>query len=1746
MASVGNDELAELKVANAALTAKLAARTAELDRRDREYSEVLAQQAASAEVLQVINESAGDLTPVFDSILEKAMRLGEAAFGSLFTYDGERFLTAVHRNVPAAYAQYREQTPPIPLPGSTFARALETRRTLQDLDVMASELYRTNPRTRAMVDLGGVRTILTVPLCKDDAVLGLITVYRQEVRAFSDRQIALVEGFAAQAVIAMENARLITETREALEQQTATAEVLQVINASPGDLRRVFETMLEKAMRLCDAAFGEFHTFDGDSFLPAALLGIPAAFAEFRLHTPPIYQAGTLAWRIREGAEVLHIADLMDEDAYRNGDPQRRAMVDLGGARSAISVALRKDDTLLGMINVYRQEVRPFSDRQVALLQSFAAQAVIAMENTRLITETREALEQQTATTEVLQVINASPANLEPVFEAMLDKALRLCGAAFGALRMFDGEALHQVASYNLPPRYAAYWDRPLRLDSTNTVLGAAVFERRTVQIEDMSANESYRAGSSLAVAGVELGGVRTLVHVPLIKDGVTLGVLTVFRQEVRLFSDRELGLLQNFAAQAVIAMENARLLTETREALEQQTATAEVLQVINASPGDLAPVFDSMLEKAMRLCSAAFGSFYIYDGEQFVCTAQRGLPPAFAAFRAETALRPIPGSRLARAMENRQTLHALDLMAEEPYRQGDPFVRAMVELGGVRTILTVPLCKDETLLGFVSVYRQEVKAFSNKQITLLENFAAQAVIAMENARLLTETREALGQQTATAEVLGVINSSPGDLMPVFDAILEKAHNLCHIAQGSLELYDGERFRAVAVRGMPQTFADMLRQGTPGLDNPATRPLIEGHRFSHIRDLAETDYSLTQSAVELAACRTLLCVPLRRDDALLGMIASARREVRPFLEKEITLLENFAAQAVIAMENARLLTELRQRTDELARRNSEFGERIEQQAATIDVLKVMSSSPGDPQPVFDLIAQRARAFCGADHISIELLDDKTLRLAAHASHSDAWMRQHQDSFPAPLDTASVMGRAIMTRASAQIADILNDAEYGRKELAAWARSTVAVPLLRGGMPIGAIGLGRATPGEFTATQMELLWTFAEQAVIAITSAETYRELQERTEALARRNSEYGERIDQQAATIDVLKAMSASSGDAQPVFQVIVERARAFCNADNANLTLLDGNMLHLQATTIASSASYSAQFPRPVDETSLFGRAILARDAVQTPEVSVDSEHFTRSGSIEGTARAIVAVPLLRAGLPIGAIGIGRHTPGEFSPTQIELLRTFADQAVIAISSAETSRALQDRTVALTQSVAELQALEEVLRAVNSSLELETVLSTIISRAVQLSDADEGTIYEFDQAEQVFVPKSAYGMTKERVAALRDRRIRIGETPLGISAATRAPLHIPDLAQTRDSDGVRILVADGIHALLAVPLLRDDKVLGGLVIRRRAVGGFAPTLPMLLETFAGQCVVAIENARLFHEARQARVEAEATLADLRRTQNRLVQSEKMASLGQLTAGIAHEIKNPLNFVNNFSELSVDLLNELHEVVAPDRLVLADNLRTEIDELTMTLKGNLEKIAEHGRRADSIVKNMLLHSRSGPGEHRLVDLNSMVGEALNLVFHGARAATPGFNIRMETRLDPQVGMVDIYPQEITRVLLNLISNGFYAAHKRAEAASNGGFEPTLELTTRDLGNVVEIRVRDNGTGISEAVRNRIFEPFFTTKPAGEGTGLGLSLSYEIVVQQHGGRLTVDSEPNAFTEFVITLPRTIVVTEGVSA
>ena len=458
----------------------------------------------------------------------------------------------------------------------------------------------------------------------------------------------------------------------------------------------------------------------------------------------------------------------------------------------------------------------------------------------------------------------------------------------------------------------------------------------------------------------------------------------------------------------------------------------------------------------------------------------------------------------------------------------------------------------------------------------------------------------------------------------------------------------------------------------------------------------------------------------------------------------------------------------------------------------------------------------------------------------------------------------------------------------------------------------------------------------------------------------------------------------------------------------------------------------------------------------------------------------------------------------------------------------------VEERTIELARSVEELRALGDVSQAVNSTIDLQTVLFTIISKAVQLSGTDAGTIYAFDDVSQEFQLRASYGMDEELVAAIKDRNVRMGETLISQAAIHRCPVQIADATHDSPSLVLDIVIRAGFRAFLAVPLLGADRIVGALVVRRKEPGDFAQGTVNLLQTLGAQSVLAIQNARLFDEVQSRTRDLAKSLDGLRATQDRLVQTEKLASLGQLTAGIAHEIKNPLNFVNNFSAISVELIDELREALA--RASLASQLRGEISEIADTLQDNLDRVVQHGKRADSIVKNMLLHSRQGSGEHQPADINTVVEESLNLAYHGARAERQDFNVKLEKSLDPAAGEADIFPQEITRVLLNLISNGFYAATKRKSEANGRDYEPTLAVLTKNLGESVEIKIHDNGTGIPAEVKEKMFDPFFTTKPPGEGTGLGLSLSYDIIVKQHAGSIEVDTQPGVFTEFRIVLPR----------
>jgi two-component system NtrC family sensor kinase len=1631
---------------------------------EAERQQGLAREAAIGEVLQVINSSPGDLAAVFDAILEKAHMLCGAELGSLVVYEGNHFRAVATHNYPEDYANLVRR-PFGGEPGNRYARLIEGDRYVHIPDLVAETPPQLdNPMRRMGIERAGIRTVLLVPLRKEGALLGYISAQRRNVRPFSDNEIALLENFAAQAVIAMENARLITETREALEQQTATAEVLGVINSSPGDLAPVFDAILEKAHTLCGAALGGLLVFDGKEFRFVAVHAEPS-FAEYLRQAPARPYGGAPLTRLMRGERLVHVPDVRADDAYRD-IPAYRGLVDRGGIRTLLQVPLRKNDKLLGAITAYRQEVRPFSDKQIALLQNFAAQAVIAMENARLITDTHEALEQQTATAEVLQVINSAPGDLCPVFDAMLERSVRLCEADFGLMQTYDGEAFHSVAHHNSPPQFIEFLRTPFRpapgMASDRIVRGEDV-----VTFADIAADAVYAPGSTVASRLVELTGARSHLTVALRKDGVLLGEIVMYRRDVRPFTEKQVALVKNFAAQAVIAMENARLITETREALEQQTATAEVLGVINSSPGDLKPVFEALLEKAMRLCGAAYGHLVTFDGEYFEHAAIHGEARAVEWVKTLGPFRPTQGGPLHRLLSGEEICQVADFMETAGFHTGDDRnAQGLVEIVGARSVLAVALRQADALLGAIVIYRQEVRLFSDKQIALLQNFAAQAVIAMENARLLTETREALEQQTATAEVLGVINSSPGDLTPVFDAMLEKATRLCAAPFGQLAIYDGEVFRFVAAHGEREFALNLQREPHPPSDGITWLRILGGETVVHVLDARDTDlyrdgHLRTRQFVDNGGGRSLLSVALRKDDALLGILSIYRQEVRPFSEKEIALLQNFAAQAVIAMENARLLGELRQRTRDLE-------ESLEYQTATADVLQVISRSTFELQPVLDTLVETAARLCNAEMALIARRDGDIYPIAANIGFPpefEAFLRSH----PQGADRGTVFGRAILERRIVHVPDVASDREYALPEAVALGKSRtgLAVPLLREGEPIGVIVLGRQRVEPFSERQMELVRTFADQAVIAIENTRLLTELRES--------------LEQQQAIAEVLGVINSSPGELQPVFDVILEKAHTLCGATRGTLFLFDGGTFRVAAAHSYPDAM-SELLRRGLPVRERFVPLLGGERFIHTSDLTQIQDAISREFAKRSNVRTQLLLPLRKDAKLLGMISCNRTEVRSFSEKEISLLENFAAQAVIAMDNARLLNEIRQRQ-------AELR-----------------VTFDNMGDGVAMFDAD--------------LRLAAWNRNFQQILDLSDEFV---------AARPTSAEFIRHLAQRGEYGEVDIeaevrRLSEELGPNWSVERIRPD---GRVIeVRRNAVpgGGFV--------VIYGDVT---ERRRAEEAVRAARDAAEKALAELRATQQQLVVQQKMAALGQLTAGIAHEIKNPLNFVNNFAGLSIEMLDELKEAAAPGFAALDDSIRTEIDETVDMLTSNLEKIAEHGRRADGIVKSMLEHSRGGSGDWRSVDLNALVEEALNLAYHGARAQDQNFNITLERDLAPGLAPVEIVPQDVTRVFLNLIGNGFYAAHKRGHEAS-AAFRPVLRIATHDFGDAVEVRIRDNGTGIAPEHREKLFQPFFTTKPTGEGTGLGLSISYDIVATQHGGTITVESEVGTFTEFIVRLPR----------
>ena len=1016
------------------------------------------------------------------------------------------------------------------------------------------------------------------------------------------------------------------------------------------------------------------------------------------------------------------------------------------------------------------------------------------------------------------------------------------------------------------------------------------------------------------------------------------------------------------------------------------------------------------------------------------------------------------------------------DLTRSEGYRIGDPLPRAAADLGGIRTLLVVPLRKSGTVLGTFGIYRQEVKPFSDRQIALVQSFANQAVIAIENARLFDEVRErqadlarSVDELTATGNVLKIISRSTVDLETVLDRLVETVARLCRGDQALLFRRRDDLYHLAAAHGLSDQAHEFLLTHPLPTDRGTLSGRVDLERRAvQIPDVMEDPEYSYREGQKTQGHRTVLGVPLLREDLLIGIFSIARTEVEPFTTKEIELATSFADQAVIAIENARLFDELRQS--------------LQQQTATADVLKAISRSTFDLQTVLQTLVELASRLCDADMAQITRQRDGVFFRAEAYGFPNQFL-EYARTIPVAADRGSAIGRALLEGTAIHIPDALADPEYTFKEglRLAHFRAVLAVPMLREGAPIGVIVMTRKEARSFTQKQIELATTFADQAVIAIENARLFEEVQAKARDLE-------ESLQQQTATSEVLQVISASPGDLAPVFEKMLENAIRVCGAEFGMMLLLEDGLVRSTARYNVPPAFVAARGDgayRPPPG-SVLATAIESKGVAQIADLRTNPAYLERAQStvdlveIAG-ARTVAVVPMLRENEVIGTITIYRQEVRLFDDKQIELVSNFAQQAVIAIENTRLLRELRDRQAELRVTFDNMGDGVVMFGADTRLVAWNRNFQTILD----LPDAFLGQRPSYADYFRYLAERGEYSADLE---AELSRRLQDTDQELR-------------LERTRP----------------------DGRV---IEVRRNPVPGGGFVLIYADVT---------ERKRSEEAIRAARDAAETALRDLQAAQASLVHAQKMAALGQLTAGIAHEIKNPLNFVNNFAGLSVELLEELKEAAAQAIGALDAGKRAEILETIGMLAGNLKKIAEHGRRADGIVRGMLQHSRGSSGDWQATDLNALVEESLNLAYHGARAQDQDFKVTLELDLDRNLAPIEVVSQDLSRVLLNLISNGFYAVTKRGREG-DGAFRPALKIATREFGEGVEIRVRDNGVGIPPEYCEKLFQPFFTTKPTGEGTGLGLSISYEIITQQHGGTITVDSKVGDFTEFAVRLPR----------
>jgi GAF domain-containing protein len=1656
----------------------------EVQARNRELTEALEQQMASGAILRAIAASPTNVQPVLDAVAESAARLCAAFDSIIFLREGDALVWKAHHGaIPLDFASR-----PVGRDWVT-GRAYVDRAAVHVHDLM--QTAREFPASHADAERQGHRTILALPLMRQEEAIGALVIRRLEVRPFSQKQIDLLTTFADQAVIAIENVRLFEqvqarsrELQEALDYQTATGEVLSVISRSPTELQPVLDVIIETAVRLCEADAGTIARKRDGRFIRAGQFGFSPEFRELMTRTPVDMTRGSITGRTLVEGKVVHILDVAVDPEYTWSEA-----LELGDIHTGLGVPLLREGVPIGAIALTRSTVRPFTDKQIELVTTFADQAVIAIENARLFEEVQtrnrdltEALEQQAATAEILRTISTAPTDVRPVFEAIVRNAVSLCGSLFANVFRFDGELLHWVASHNVGPSYIELVKTkyPMRPDSSQ-ISGRVMLTKSVVRLEDALSDADYDQRFPQAM------GWRRMLGMPLLSEGNALGVIVVGWAEPGPIAKADEELLKTFADQAVIAIENARLFEEVQtrnrelsEALEQQTATSAILRVIAASPADIQPVLRAVAESAAKLCEAYDAAILLAEDDQLALRAHHG-PIPIDFIKLPVARDWVTG----RAFLDRKLVHVHDLPeAADEFPAG----HAMAARLGFRTILSVPLLREDEAIGAIMIRRQELRPFSQKQIDLLTTFADQAVIAIENSRLFEEVQvrnrdltELLEQQTATSEILRVISSSPTDIQPVFDVLAENATRLCSAQLSAVFRFDGELAHLVAYNGLSSETISVARQAfpkRPDRSSAGMRAILSG-AVEEIPDTsADAEYAQGVFASDVKA--SVMAVPMIRDGVPIGAIAVERLQKGKFPRRQIELLKTFADQAVIAIENVRLFDEVKARTREVS-------EALEFQTATSEVLKVISRSTSQLQPVLDTIVEIAVRLCEADYALVFMLRDGRHHLTAANNATDELVR-HAAEHPVPPGRGSLAGRTAQEGRTVHIPDVLADPEYtltDRQKIGKY-RSMLGVPLLRDGVVLGTINLVRNAVRPFTDKEIELVTTFADQAVIAIENVRLFDEVQAR-------NRDLTEALEQQTATSEILRVISSSPTDIQPVFDVLAQNATRLCDAQLSVVYRYDGKLVHLMAYNGLSSdliAAARRAFPMLPDRGSAGARAILSGAVVEITDTSQDADYSRGVFANVITDTSVLAVPMLRDGVPIGAIAVDRLQTGAFPKRQVDLLKTFAAQAVIAIENVRLFEEVQARTGELARSVGELRALGEVSQAVNSTLDLKTVLETIVTKAVQLSETDAGAIYVYSKSAGQFRLKATYGMSAELIEAISRHAQGLHDPGPGEAAARRLPIQIADLSLETKSPAQRIILEAGFRSVLVVPLLRPTKVVGALVVRRKTPGRFSDSAVDLLETFAAQSVLAIQNARLFSEIEEKGRQLE------------IASRHK----SQFLANMSHELRTPLNSVLGFTEM------------------LADGLYGPLPDKAKTTLG---RVQANGRHLLGLINDVLDLSKIEAGQLTLSLEDYSIGLIVKTVAATTEplAAAKGLTLTVNVPEGLPVGRGDV--RRLSQVLLNLAGN----AVKFTERGS-------IDIAASVREGQFEILVRDTGPGIAREHQQRIFEEFqqvdeSSTRQKG-GTGLGLAISKRIV-EMHGGAISLDSEPGSGSTFRVVIP-----------